>query len=75
MQIFRRHRRRFHQYFQPRDLAAYYPIQKKVAVNLLEQLLQTPEKYSDHVKQCVHFFSENRMKANLFLQICQLCRP
>ncbi|KAF9568495.1 cytochrome P450 [Agrocybe pediades] len=49
----RRHRRRFHQYFQPRNLQTFYPIQKKFTVNLLEQLLKTPDKFQDHIKQHV----------------------
>ncbi|PPQ92712.1 hypothetical protein CVT25_014019 [Psilocybe cyanescens] len=49
----RRHRRSFHQYFQPRNLSAYYPVQRKVTVTFLEQILQTPEHFSAHIRQHV----------------------
>ncbi|KAF8966595.1 cytochrome P450 [Flammula alnicola] len=49
----RRHRRMFHQYFQPRNLSAYYPVQKKTTLNLLEQLGRSPEQFSAHVRQYV----------------------
>jgi hypothetical protein len=49
----RRHRRAFHQYFQPRNLASYYPVQVQVAINLLQQLGASPEKYDQHVRQMV----------------------
>ncbi|KAF9560814.1 cytochrome P450 [Agrocybe pediades] len=49
----RRHRRIFHQYFQPRNLSSYYPIQKKVTSNLLSQLGRSPENFAAHVRQYV----------------------
>jgi len=49
----RRHRRCFHQYFQPRNLASYYPIQKKVTVDLLAHLLNSPENFAAHIRQYV----------------------
>ncbi|KAF9560813.1 putative CyP450 monooxygenase [Agrocybe pediades] len=49
----RRHRRVFHQYFQPRNLASYYPIQKKVTANLLSQLGRSPENFAAHIRQHV----------------------
>lgn len=55
--LLRRHRRYFHQYFQPRNLASYYPIQKKVTVNLLSQLLESPQNFAAHIRQYVEPFS------------------
>ncbi|KAF9481679.1 cytochrome P450 [Pholiota conissans] len=49
----RRHRRMFHQYFQPRNLASYYPIQKKMTIKLLDQLVQSPENFASHIQQLV----------------------
>ncbi|KAF8168214.1 cytochrome P450 [Crassisporium funariophilum] len=49
----RRHRRAFHQYFQPRNLASYYSIQKQVTLTLLEQLSQSPNAFVAHVRQHV----------------------
>ncbi|KAF8202965.1 cytochrome P450 [Pholiota molesta] len=49
----RRHRRMFHQYFQPRNLASYYPLQKKMAIALLDQLAQSPAEFAPHIKQFV----------------------
>ncbi|KAF9560816.1 cytochrome P450, partial [Agrocybe pediades] len=49
----RRHRRVFHQYFQPRNLVSYYAIQKKVTANLLSQLGRSPENFAAHIRQYV----------------------
>ncbi|KAF8971478.1 cytochrome P450 [Flammula alnicola] len=49
----RRHRRMFHQYFQPRNLASYYPVQKRMIINLLEQLGRSPEQFAPHFRQYV----------------------
>ncbi|KAF9479692.1 cytochrome P450 [Pholiota conissans] len=47
----RRHRRMFHQYFQPRNIASFYPFQKKASISLLDQLSQTPMEFIPHIRQ------------------------
>ncbi|KAF8905477.1 cytochrome P450 [Gymnopilus junonius] len=49
----RRHRRSFHQYFQPRNLSSQYHYQRKMVVTLLEQISLAPEKFSAHLSQFV----------------------
>ncbi|KAK0436965.1 cytochrome P450 [Desarmillaria tabescens] len=45
----RKHRRMFHQYFQPRAVPAYYPVQMKATLDLLQQLHRSPDAYVKHV--------------------------
>ncbi|KAF8898846.1 cytochrome P450 [Infundibulicybe gibba] len=47
----RRHRKTFHQYFQPRVVPAYQPIQIEATNTLLKHLLETPQSFADHVRQ------------------------
>ena len=47
----RRHRRMFHQYFQPRKLSEYYPSQSKMTVGLLDQLSRSPDNFASHIRQ------------------------
>lgn len=49
----RRHRRMFHQYFQPRNIALYHPIQKKMSLVLLDQLLCSSAEFAPHIRQSV----------------------
>ncbi|KJA26070.1 hypothetical protein HYPSUDRAFT_36932 [Hypholoma sublateritium FD-334 SS-4] len=49
----RRHRRMFHQYFQPRNIALYHPIQKKLSIVLLDQLVRSPAEFAPHIRQFV----------------------
>ncbi|KJA26057.1 hypothetical protein HYPSUDRAFT_347562 [Hypholoma sublateritium FD-334 SS-4] len=49
----RRHRRMFHQYFQPRKLSEYYPSQSKMTIGLLDQLSRSPDNFASHIRQYV----------------------
>ncbi|KJA26058.1 hypothetical protein HYPSUDRAFT_64270 [Hypholoma sublateritium FD-334 SS-4] len=49
----RRHRRLFHQYFQPRKLTKYYSSQHKLTINLLDQLSRSPQHFVPHIRQYV----------------------
>ncbi|KAK0469561.1 cytochrome P450 [Desarmillaria tabescens] len=46
----RMHRRIFHQYFQPRAIPAYYPVQMRSSAVLLQQLLKSPDPFALHVR-------------------------
>ncbi|KAK0185198.1 cytochrome P450 [Armillaria mellea] len=46
----RTHRRMFHQYFQPRAVPAYYPVQLKATSALLKQLLISPDEFAYHIR-------------------------
>ncbi|KAK0223378.1 cytochrome P450 [Armillaria fumosa] len=46
----RMHRRMFHQYFQPRTVPAYYPVQMRTTSVLLQQLLKSPDEFARHVR-------------------------
>ncbi|PBK75824.1 cytochrome P450 [Armillaria solidipes] len=46
----RMHRRMFHQYFQPRAVPAYYPVQMRTTSVLLQQLLKSPDAFARHVR-------------------------
>ncbi len=41
----------FHQYFQSCAVPAYYPVQIKVTLVLLQQLLKSPNEFARHVRQ------------------------
>ncbi|KAK0185199.1 cytochrome P450 [Armillaria mellea] len=45
----RMHRRMFHQYFQPRAVPEYYPVQLKATSVLLKQLLKSPDELTHHI--------------------------
>ncbi|KAF9479694.1 cytochrome P450 [Pholiota conissans] len=49
----RRHRKMFHQYFQPRVLSTYHPSQTEMTIKLLRQLSCTPEEFGSHIKHYV----------------------
>ncbi|KAK0193932.1 cytochrome P450 [Armillaria mellea] len=46
----RMHRRMFHQYFQPRAIPAYYPVQMRATLVLLQQLHKSPDAFVHHVR-------------------------
>ncbi|KAK0479643.1 cytochrome P450 [Armillaria novae-zelandiae] len=46
----RTHRRMFHQYFQPRVVPEYYPVQLKATSVLLKQLLKSPDAFAHHIR-------------------------
>ncbi|KAK0193929.1 cytochrome P450 [Armillaria mellea] len=46
----RKHRRMLHEYFQLRAVPAYYPVQMKATSTLLQQLLESPDGISQHVR-------------------------
>ncbi|KAK0480063.1 cytochrome P450 [Armillaria novae-zelandiae] len=46
----RMHRRMFHQYFQPRAVPVYYPVQTRTTLVLLQQLLKSPDEFARHVR-------------------------
>ncbi|KAK0193992.1 cytochrome P450 [Armillaria mellea] len=46
----RMHRRMFHQYFQPRAVPAYNPVQMKATSVLLQQLRKSPDAFARHVR-------------------------
>ncbi len=41
----------FHEYFQLRAVPAYYPVQVKATSILLQQLLESPDETTHHVRQ------------------------
>ncbi|KAJ7706284.1 cytochrome P450 [Mycena rosella] len=47
----RLHRKTFHQYFQPRAVPGYYPIQMQATRTLLQQLSRNPARFADYVRQ------------------------
>lgn len=49
--VWRRHRRTFHQYFRPDAVATYQSVQLKSTHALLRRLVETPDKFRDHVRQ------------------------
>ncbi|KAF9015058.1 cytochrome P450 [Cyathus striatus] len=46
----RRHRKVFHQHFQPRAVPAYQQVQLEATGNLLRQLLESPDRFISHVR-------------------------
>ncbi|KAK0501132.1 cytochrome P450 [Armillaria luteobubalina] len=46
----RTHRQMFHQYFQPRAVPEYYPVQLKATSALLKQLLKSPDAFAHHIR-------------------------
>ncbi|KAK0463550.1 cytochrome P450 [Desarmillaria tabescens] len=46
----RMHRRMFHQYFQSRAVPAYYPVQMRSSLALLQQLHKSPDAFVRHVR-------------------------
>ncbi|KAF9061659.1 cytochrome P450 [Rhodocollybia butyracea] len=46
----RLHRKTFHQYFQPRQVPEFYPVQRDSATSFLTKLLDDPEDFIDHVR-------------------------
>ncbi|PBL03382.1 cytochrome P450 [Armillaria gallica] len=46
----RMHRRMFHQYFQPRAVPTYYPVQMEATSVLLQQLHKSPDAFVHHVR-------------------------
>ncbi|KAJ7293480.1 cytochrome P450, partial [Mycena rebaudengoi] len=44
-------RKTFHQYFQPRAVPAYHPVQIAATRTLLQQLLRSPSRFTDHIRQ------------------------
>lgn len=51
----RRHRKVFHTYFNPKAVVAQYPVQRKAAHGFMKSLLQYPAKFEDHATRYVHF--------------------
>ncbi|KAF9468079.1 cytochrome P450 [Collybia nuda] len=47
----RRHRKMFHQFFQPRSLPNYHEVQLEATSTLLRQLLDKPDGFSQHILQ------------------------
>ncbi|KAJ7125680.1 cytochrome P450 [Mycena crocata] len=46
----RLHRKTFHQYFQPRAVPAYHPVQIRATHTLLDQLSKNPERFAHHIR-------------------------
>lgn len=44
----RRHRKVFHTYFNPKAVVAQYPVQRKAAHGFMKSLLESPAKFEDH---------------------------
>ncbi|KAK1227286.1 hypothetical protein PQX77_009703 [Marasmius sp. AFHP31] len=44
------HRRTFHQYFQPRAVPEYYPVQRAATADLMNKLAESPEDFFEHVQ-------------------------
>ncbi|KAK1231637.1 hypothetical protein PQX77_005235 [Marasmius sp. AFHP31] len=44
------HRRTFHQYFQPRAISDYYPVQRTATADLMSNLAESPEHFHEHVR-------------------------
>ncbi|KAI0827125.1 CyP450 monooxygenase [Trametes gibbosa] len=49
----RRHRRAFHQFFNPNAVAKLRPLQRAQANHFLAKLLKKPEAFTDHIRQYV----------------------
>ncbi|TFK41265.1 cytochrome P450 [Crucibulum laeve] len=47
----RRHRKTFHQYFQPRAITSFQPVQEAATFTLLNQFLDSPSRFAAHVRQ------------------------
>ena len=47
----RKHRKLFHEYFQPNVVSEYLPIQKREVHAFLRRLLVTPEDLFHHIRQ------------------------
>lgn len=52
----RERRRVFHQFFHPNAAVAYRPRELKVARELLRRLLESPDDFMTHLRQCVFLF-------------------
>ncbi|KAK7472246.1 hypothetical protein VKT23_000367 [Stygiomarasmius scandens] len=46
----RLHRKTFHQYFQPRQVPDFYPIQRESASSFLKKLVESPDDFLEHVR-------------------------
>lgn len=44
------HRRTFHQYFQPREVASYESVQLRSTSTMLQAFLQSPEDFTNHIR-------------------------
>ncbi|KAF9055433.1 cytochrome P450 [Hymenopellis radicata] len=44
------HRKTFHQYFQPSKVTAFHPIQMNATVTLLRHMLDSPDRFFNHVR-------------------------
>lgn len=50
----RRHRRAFHQFFNPNAIKQLRPMQRSQVNHFLHRLLDTPEQFTEHIRQCVY---------------------
>ena len=53
---FRTHRRTFDEHFRANAVPKFYPVQMRQVGGLLKRLLDTPEDFRYHIRQCVFVF-------------------
>jgi cytochrome P450 len=49
--LWRKHRKLFHEYFQPNIVSNYLPIQRREVHTFLRRLLVTPDNFLHHIRQ------------------------
>ena len=49
--LWRKHRKLFHEYFQPNVVSKYQPIQRREVHTFLRRLLVTPDNFLHHIRQ------------------------
>ena len=67
----RRRRKELHQFFHPVAVSQYQPLQQREALMFLKKLLEKPENFLHHVRQCVPSFDASPA-ASVFPRTCQL---
>ena len=65
----RRHRKVFHTYFNPKAIVAQYPVQRKAVHSLLRSLIDFPTKFEDHATRYAHL-STMLFSSTFCLRLC-----
>jgi len=50
-QLWRRHRRAFHEHFHPNAVKKYEPVQTREVHALIKRLLESPKNFRHHIRQ------------------------
>lgn len=61
-------RKTFHQYFQPRAVPAYLPIQMRATRTLLQRLSKDPTHFGDHIREYVSFCISSSIESQVIYQ-------